>query len=512
VDELFETQPDGQPDNFDIVPPRPDALIESLRAFGYTPWAAIADLVDNSISAGAHNVDVQFTWDGADSYVTVSDDGRGMTVEQLVAAMRAGSQSPLERRPRRDLGRFGLGLKTASFSQCRKLTVRSRTANSPGATRRWDLDYVGQTHEWRLLHGAAPGSESHLLSDTDLDPSGTTVLWERLDRMIGDVRVDDQKAERRFLDITREVEEHLAMVFHRYLEAPGSINIRINGRRISPWDPFLTDEVATQRLAEERLRLHDDMIMVRPFVLPHHSRLAPELHARAAGPRGWNAQQGFYVYRNQRLLVAGDWLGLGFQKEEHYKLARIAIDIPNSMDHDWDIDVRKSRARPPGVLRDDLRRIARITRERAAAVYRHRGKVLARGVSDKQTFMWNRHVQDGKISYRINRDEPLVAACLRMPPPYADQVAALLRLIEETVPVPLIAIESAERPDALAAPFDGAAPADVSAILRQLYRVLRQQGLTADQAQQRLLTLEPFQQFGDLVSGMRDERADEEAL
>ncbi len=503
-------EPEYSRDDFDVVPPQPEALIESLRAFGYTPRAAIADLIDNSISAGAHVIQVQFTWDGSNSYVTVSDDGRGMSAEQLVVAMRAGSQSPLERRERRDLGRFGLGLKTASFSQCRMLTVRSRVDGHTCATRRWDLDYVGQTREWRLLHDAASGSESRLSSDTNLLSSGTIVLWERLDRMVGDVPVDDQKAERRFFDIISNVEHHLAMVFHRYLEAPNGIEIRINGRRIAPWNPFLIDEVATQRLAEERLRLYGDVITVRPYVLPHHTRLGPELHARAAGPRGWNAQQGFYVYRNQRLLVAGDWLGLGFQSEEHYKLARIGVDIPNSMDHDWDIDVRKSRARPPGVLRDDLRRIARVTRDRAAAVYRHRGKVLARGSADAMTFMWNRHVKDGRMTYRINRSEPLVAECLHMPLPYSEHIEALLRLIEETVPVPLIVIESAEHPEAQAAPFEGAAPAEVRGILLQLYRVLRQQGLSFEQAQQRLLTLEPFQQFGELVMGIRDDAEDEE--
>lgn len=502
--QMEESKPGSQLDGFDVIPPQPEALIEALRAFGYTPQAAIADLIDNSISAEARNIWVRFTWNGADSYISVTDDGRGMTAEQLIAAMRAGSQSPLVQRKRRDLGRFGLGLKTASFSQCRMLTVSSRTHGSSGAIRRWDLDYVGQAHEWRLLHGAATGSSDRLASVAPASLSGTTILWEHLDRLIGEAHVDDQKAERRFLAIVSDVENHLAMVFHRFLEKPGGITLWINGQRITPWDPFLSDEAATQRLVEERLPLHGDSIVVRPYVLPHHTRLAPEHHARAAGPRGWNAQQGFYVYRNQRLLVSGDWLGLGFQKEEHFKLARIAIDIPNSMDQDWGIDVRKSRARPPGVLRDDLRRIARVTRERAATVYRHRGKVLARSIVDDQTYMWNKHLKHGKVAYRINRNQPLVAECLRMPAPYVDHVEALLRLIEETVPTPLIVIESAEHPNSQAAPFEGAAPNDVSALLRQLYHVLRKQGLTPEQARQRLLTLEPFQQFGELVMEICD--------
>src|SRR5260370_37723228 len=140
----------GTPEDYDLVDPDRGALIESLRAFGYTPQAAIADLIDNSITAGAKTTWVHFTWNGADSYVTVRDDGKGMTPVELVSAMRAGSQNPLIRRSRKDLGRFGLGLKTASFSQCRVLTVSSRISGSSITTKRWDLDYVGEGSEWRV--------------------------------------------------------------------------------------------------------------------------------------------------------------------------------------------------------------------------------------------------------------------------------------------------------------------------------------------------------------------------
>ena len=130
--------------------------------------------------------------------------------------------------------------------------------------------------------------------------------------------------------------------------------IHLGGRRIEAWDPFLEDHESVERLSEEPFTLSDGNISVKGFILPHHSRLSPQEHADAAGPRGWNAHQGFYIYRNRRLLVAGDWLQLGMQKEEHFKLARIRIDLPNSSDHAWQIDVKKSRARPPSILRKGL--------------------------------------------------------------------------------------------------------------------------------------------------------------
>jgi hypothetical protein len=498
--------PEEDRDTYDIVAPRPDVLVESLRAFGYSPQAALADLVDNSIAAGAHTVDITFTWDGADSWIKVCDDGSGMTPDELVAAMRPGSQSPLLVRDQRDLGRFGLGLKTASFSQCRRLTVQSvKRGGVVAATRRWDLDYISATSEWRLLHGSAPGSEQRL--DAASDRGGTQVLWERLDRLVGDVRVGDQKAERHYLDIVSEIEDHLAMVFHRYMSKRGGVALRINGHRIAPWDPFLLDESATQWLAEESLPLGTESVRVRPFVLPHHAKIDPSTHRSAAGRRGWNGQQGFYVYRHERLLVAGSWLGLGFQQEEHCKLARIAIDLPNSleMDHAWDIDVRKSRARPPGALRENLRRIARVTRERAVAVYRYRGKSLARRAAGDQTFIWSQHLRNGKVSYTINRDHPLVADALHIPTPYRSSVRALLRLVEETLPVPMILLDGAERPGQQADPFDDMPTPEILRVMTQIYRVLRHGGLSPQQARERLTTMEPFDRFLDLVTSLDDQ-------
>jgi len=492
-------------EDYEIVAPEPGALIESLRAFGYTPQTAIADLIDNSITAGARNIWVYFTWNGDGSYITIRDDGTGMTSEELVAAMRAGSQNPLTRRNRKDLGRFGLGLKTASFSQCRILTVSSKVSGSPITTRRWDLDYVGKVSEWRLLYGTASGSEQRI-SELEDQKSGTLVLWECMDRIVGNDRVDDQKAERRFLKNISNVEQHLSMVFHRFIEDPKGITIYINGHKIDSWDPFLSNESTTQQLQEERLPLHGDVVRVRPYILPHHSRLSSTAYDCGGGPRGWNAQQGFYVYRNRRLLLAGDWLGLGIKKEEHYKLARIAIDLPNSMDQEWDIDVRKSRARPPGILQEDLRRIARITRERAVDVYRHRGKVLSRKTSVNDIFVWNRELKGGRVKFRINREYALIADLLQISSQEdRTRVEALLRLIEETIPVPLITLENSEHPDTQFVPFEDVASSEMLGILKEVYISLRRRGMSPTKAKERLIALEPFQEFKELIMSLNDD-------
>jgi hypothetical protein len=488
--------------DFEKVDPNPSAMIESLRAFGYSLPTAIADLMDNSISAGAKNIWLTFFWNGPESHISILDDGRGMSEETLREAMRPGTQSPLDERSPEDLGRFGLGLKTASFSQCRRLTVTSKAKGHDEATRRWDLDYVKTTGEWRLLKSAAEGSEP-LLSNIDSLKQGTLVLWENMDRVVSDTDVDSEADQRHFLRVIDEVQEHIAMVFHRFLMSPSPLKVFINGikeqHRVKPWDPFLEGHAATQLLPAEPLSFRKSVVTIRPFVLPHIDMLGDKLHDAASGPAGWNGQQGFYVYRNKRMLVAGDWLGLGFTKEEHYKLARIQVDIPNSMDGDWSIDVKKSRARPPAPLRDRLKCVADLTRKRAVEVYRHRGMQGAKRAAKSLVFAWKPERRKGKIVYVVNRDHPLVQRALDVPPEHKPAIQALLRLLEETVPVQQIWLDAADQPNGHGRPFETAAEKDVQWVMTQVYAAMRKSGLTSAEAKERLASMEAFASYVHLI-------------
>jgi len=487
---------------FELVEPDPSAMMEALRAFGYTTPSAVADLIDNSITAGAVNVWINFFWQGSHSYVSVLDDGRGMTAKELTRAMRAGSRSPLEDRDPCDLGRFGLGLKTASFSQCRQLTVSSKSNGLKRMSRRWDLDYIRNCKEWRLLKAPANGSEELLFGLNGLK-HGTIVLWENMDRVVPDTDVASEADHARFRDLIDSVEKHIAMVFHRFLGS-STLRIFINGREsrheVHPWDPFLPKHSATQQLPEETIRCGSGVLLVHPFVLPHQDKLGDKLHKKSAGPSGWNAQQGFYVYRNKRLLVAGDWLGPGFTKEEHYKLARIQIDLPNTMDSDWDIDVKKSRARPPGLIRDRLRDVAVLTRERAVEVYRHRGKYGARTLPGEEDFAWNPGKRKEKVVYSINRKHPLIANLLESIGDFRPAVEALLRLLEETVPVRQIWLDAAEQPDGHGRPFEAVPESDVKTVLNQVYAALRKTGLSALESRGRVASMEAFAAYPQLIA------------
>jgi hypothetical protein len=325
-----------------------------------------------------------------------------------------------------------------------------------------------------------------------------------MDRIVKGHDPDNDVHKRFFHGRIEAVERHLAMVFHRFLEGRKRLRIFVNDNEVEPWDPFLKSEKATQQIADERIMLFQKQISVVPFVLPHISKLTPEKHEKAAGIKGWNLHQGFYVYRNERLLVPGDWLGLPFAKEEHFKLARIQLDIPNSMDHEWDIDVTKSKARPPDALRKELKYIADVTRRRASEVYRHRGKVMARKAAQDFVFVWQQVNKRGNYFYRVNREHPLVMQALR-----ADRkvVDPLLRMIEETVPVPLLAITNSEHPDKHSAPFEGASIKELLDLLGRVYEAMLESKVPHVTAIERLRVMEPFDRFPELVESLEEQES-----
>lgn len=492
------------------VPPDPAALIESMRAFGYSLPTAIADLIDNSISAAASSIDVEFEWDGPSSTIAVIDDGSGMDEAALIEAMRLGSRSPVEQRAEGDLGRFGLGLKSAGWSQARSLTVISKSESSAVNARRWDLDHVTSTRRWSLL-STATGAGASYVQRIAAQHRGTAVLLEQPDRLVGGEAVDDDGARQRFLASVRRTSQHLGMVFHRFLSGRKAIVIRVNGAPVDPWDPFLEEHPATQRLPMERLAFAGRSVIISPHVLPHVSKLQPEAHARAAGSRGWNAHQGFYVYRARRLLVAGDWLGLSrMQQEEHYKLARIRIDLDNALDQAWQIDVRKATARIPGALQPELRRIAQSTRRRASEAYRFRGKAVARA-SDRQktmSFVWERRThRDGVHAFRVNRRHPVLAALATDSAEVRVAVERALRLAEENLPVEAIVMDAREHPeDRARLPFADD-QSEVGAMLRDAHAAMVSTGTEPEAALRALAAIEPFDAHPEIVQALLEEIA-----
>lgn len=432
------------PSDFEILlPPLAAVLLESMRAIGYSFETALADIIDNAISAEAVKIEVRFS-PYAIPYVAVIDDGVGMCAQELIRAMRHGSHDPKLKRSSKDLGRFGLGLKTASLSQCRCLTVASIQRGCLSA-RRWDLDLVERRGDW-ILTGLNE-QELSALPCVDIlreQEHGTLVVWQNFDRLTaGESSIEAALGER--IDRARE---HLALVFHRLLnsEKSTSLSLSINNNPVEPLDPFLVSHRATQALPEEKFEIDGQVVRVAPYILPHISKLSAEQLRIAGGEDGLRHQQGFYIYRNRRLISWGSWFRL-IRLQEMTKLARVLVDIPNSLDHLWTLDIKKSTAFPPEAIRTGLRLIVDRIADTSRRVYTFRGRLAN---NDEIIHSWDRKLVRGGVSYFINREHPVASALGSViPEEHLPLFEKLLQTVENTFPFDSLYADMASerRPD-----------------------------------------------------------------
>ncbi|GHV35220.1 ATPase [Synergistales bacterium] len=354
-----------------------------------------------------------------------------MTATELETAMRYGSQNPNEQREANDLGRFGLGLKTASLSQCRTLTVVSKQGEHIDV-RRWDIDHVIEAQDWSLLI---------IESDNEIDTiprieelmgldSGTLIVWQNLDRLkVGEL--DFNRSMGKKMD---DVRAHLSLVFHRYISGePGlkRIQIKMNNIPIDPADPFLARR-NTQVMADEVMKIEGSIVVVRPYILPHISDLSANEISALGGKEGLRKSQGFYIYRNKRLLICGTWFHM-MRQGELSKLARVQVDIPNELDSLWTLDIKKSTAVPPEAVRNNLDSVIERLAERSKRTWVFRGK---KETHDSIIHIWERFKgKQGGFYYSINRDHPLVEVFADATPQVKHNVEVLLKAIETGIPL-----------------------------------------------------------------------------
>lgn len=470
-------------------PPHPFALIEAMRSIGYTPPTALADLIDNSLTARSTEIRIRVApLDGSRAgSVTVEDNGEGMTPARHQEAMRWGGEGPRVARSKHDLGRFGLGLKTASFSLGKSLTVATRA--KPGAALsvlRWDLEHVID-HGWEMVEDL-PAEAEQELARTALrsDPSrtGTAVIITDLDRLEIGAALISQK-EKNFTALLKKISGHLGLVFHRYIS--NGTKIYLGSSQIAAWDLFAG---GTMRDSEQL----SDGIHVSSFVLPHHSKVTPDEYDRLAGPAGWTAHQGFLVYRADRLIVSGGWLRL-FQPEESCKLARIKIDIPNSADAGWKLNVMKSTLVPPSTQLGALERIGEATRRMAMSIYNFRGDrqapQAALGAGDANQPFWNQETGKETVRFRINRSHPVVQT-LKQSVKDSATAEHFLRTFERLLPFEAI-LQDPKRTTNGALPSSSPEEINQMGILaKKAIRVLRNQGHGKEEAERIVLSVEPF--------------------
>jgi hypothetical protein len=417
-----------------IQQPAPAAIIGSLRSIGYSFNTAIADLIDNSISASATAVFICLESVEGKPLLSVLDDGCGLEKADLIEAMRHGGAGVAHKRSKDDLGRYGLGLKTASLSQCRRLTVASIGPSGLMSVARWDLNQIEQQNDWVLLL-PSKSSLSKISAVRALAKAGrgTVIIWEEFDLALSGATKELDALE----NLLDDARPHLAVVFQRFLkggDAANEITLSINGVELSAIDPFLSLNPKTQRLPTEEVKVGSARARITAFILPQLKNMSDTELASLGGPTGIRQGQGFYVYRNKRLIIAGTWFRM-LRLDELTKLARVQIDIPNTMDDLWNLDVKKSTATPPEPVRQALKRIVDRIAARSFNAFRDRRP-------RKRTLpiipVWIRSSNGNLVSYRLNREHPIIAEILDDGGRGKSARDHALRLIEISLPYLMI--------------------------------------------------------------------------
>ena len=421
--------------------PKADFLMGAMRSMGYTFESAIADIIDNSVSANAQNIYLGFPKEPSHNFVYILDDGCGLDKQSLFIAMRYGSNACIADRDERDLGRFGLGLKSASLSQCKVLSVVSKYAGNICAYR-WDYDYIASQGEWLVIE-----LEQNELVDlpgfkklTELE-TGTLVVWQKFDiieKSFGDVytTLNEYKV---------SLIEYLSLIFHRFINGDSGyrIHIYINNYKLSGLDPFLEKNSKTNQRQEIKLTIRDSKdkiryISVTPFILPYQKDLDKDDIKSLGGIENLRTKQGFYIYRNYRLIIWGTWFGL--PRQELTKNARIRVDIPNTLDDIWHIDIKKQNAAIPKSIKNSLKNAIKNTMDIATKVQTYRG----RSSDDQHDNIWTRiESRESKYYYKINRDSNIFQLLHgKVDDETMSRIEMVLEEIEHSVPYQQIYIDT----------------------------------------------------------------------
>lgn len=482
---------DGSQGNELVLDPVPSILIESLRDIGYTFKTALADIVDNSLTAGATEIQIEAHTVPTPA-VGVIDNGNGLSRDELLDSMRMGSRDPKQARDLTDLGRFGLGMKTASFSQCRRLTVVSRQ-NGVSAAFTWDLDRVVELNEWKIQEVA---TIENLPFYESLQDQGTIVIWEKLDRVYGEEN-DPAKADvilNRYMD---QASEHLSLVFHRFLgreKGYKTIKMWLNGGPIKPLDPFVMNHSAT---IVEPVEPMPGGVTMQSFTLPHSSKYKRKADYERNGlSGGYIKSQGIYLYRSRRLIIYGTWFGLA-KKSTLTQLCRVKIDIDNSHDEDWKIDVKKASAQLPENVRTEVKNLIDRFKSPSVRVYKRKG---TKQVSAELHPVWNSQVNGSEIRFKINRTHPVIQSCLNdLADTDRDSIELLLKLIESGFPKDALFYELSKNPEEVDTPTMDTN--DLLSVARRFYAALKASGQDDEHILDVMSSMEMFDAHWNEIAG-----------
>jgi hypothetical protein len=381
--------------------PQPKSHIKTLTKIGYDLNSAISDIIDNSITALASEINIKCP-PSDNPYVLISDDGHGMDLQELLENMKIGCKDPDDDRELHDLGRFGSGMKTASFSQARKMTVITKKKDADIAAARWDIDLIEETNSWCLekldLNDVQdlPGFDKSLLAK-----QGTIIIWENLHFIKSN---DHAELENIIDENMANLIKHISLHFHKFLKKE-KFKIKVQGNEVVAIDPFMTSFKGYQSGKSEIFNIKTNQgrltCEIKVHVLPHHENLTKEEIKQYGGMDEIYKNQGLYIYRSNRLIIAGGWMGLS-RSYQLGKLARIEINVPSGLDKLWATDVKKSSLQLPNSIRQRLKKLVTIPIKKSTRAYTYRG------TKEVANDFWriNENKRENTISYEIDVSNP----------------------------------------------------------------------------------------------------------
>lgn len=474
--------------------PTADVLMTSMRSMGYSFESAIADIIDNSIAANATSIELKFPIDPKDEFVAICDNGDGMSEAELYNAMKYGSRHNALERKESDLGRFGLGLKSASLSQCRILTVISKK-NQAVSAYCWNLDKVEKEKEWSIIkYDADEIPDIRFSNYLDNKENGTVVLWEDFDfikKSTGGVYSELSR-------LQESTANYISLIFHRFIRRDrNKIEFYSNNYKIEALDPFLENHPKTNERRIRTLKINDSNgiereITVQPFILPFQKDLSNEDKKLSGGIENYRSKQGFYIYRNERLIIWGTWFGR--HRDELTKYARIKVDIPNTLDDIWQIDIKKQSAKIPKVIQAQLKQAVDEAMDLAVKKEKHRGRIEK--INDEIDYVWDRvQCRDNVFTYKINRESKVFDIIKGdMTDEQWTRLDMVLEEIENNIPYQQIYIDKSQ--NKVDEENDDERLADVLSKAEILIKWSTEQGgLEKEQAIENLMKAEPFNQY-----------------
>lgn len=421
--------------------PSPRSHIKTLMRIGYDFCTAVSDIVDNSISADSKYIDIYCPPGLTSPFLRIGDDGFGMDEEELLQNMRIGCKDASESRSAKDLGRFGSGMKTASFSQARILTVVSKKLNGDLCGARWDINKIESSDTWCLE--VLDSEDIELLEKdgkVDIGEIGTQVIWESLTCYQDESHsfgLDEEMAAH-----LASLRKHVGLHFHRFMSGKDSCSISINNNPVVPIDPFLSNCEGYQEGRREKFRCKGGHIVIQTHVLPSIGRITPAELEKLGGVSDIAQRQGLYIYRNKRLINAGGWLDLA-KHHQLTALARVQIDIPAELDDEWSTDVKKATLQLPPRIKRDLRKYLSDPITKSRKVYTYKGK------KDEAGTFWKivNNEETKKLTYEINSENQDFQNLVTRTPPHLRQtfLAYITRLSVE-LPIHHIYNSMADRP------------------------------------------------------------------